>query len=167
MKYLGENFITKIIDWIKGREVWTSGTGEGSVITVACKESNGADTKKGALGSRSHAEGFMTTASGSDSHAEGAYTTASGNYSHAEGFNTTASSYFSHAEGAYNVKDIHAIHSVGIGTYRVSKNAEYIYIGTDTFGTIDVSNPKHGYKYLIGVGGYDGISTDNSKYKSV
>ena len=97
MKYLGKNFIKKIVDWIKDREVWTSGTGEGSVITVACKKSNGADTKKGALGNRSHAEGALTTASGSESHAEGALTTASGNYSHAEGFNTTAISYYSHA----------------------------------------------------------------------
>lgn len=139
MKYLGENFVKKIVDWIKGREVWTSGTGEGSVITVACKESNVADPKKGAIGS----------------------------YSHAEGFKTTASGYCSHAEGAYNVKDTHAIHSVGIGNDSISKNAEYIYIGTAKLNGIDASNPKNGYKYLIGVGGYDGISTDNSKYKSV
>ena len=209
MRYLGENFIAKIKAWIIGREVWTSDTGEGSVITVACKESNGADTKKGALGSyshaegyrttasgnsshaecdnttargssshaegyyttargsSSHAEGFNTTASGSESHAEGSYTTASGNNSHAEGDHTTASGNSSHAEGAYNVKDTHAIHSVGIGNNVVSKNAEYIYIGRSAYGGINVSDPKHGYKYLIGVGGYDGVSTDNSKYKSV
>ena len=209
MRYLGENFIAKIKAWIIGREVWTSGTGKGSVITVACKESNGADTKKGALGGfsyaegysttasgycshaegsdttakgeYSHAEGYSTTASGEYSHAEGYNTTASGEYSHAEGFNTTAkgeyshaegsnttaSGYCSHAEGTYNVKDTHAIHSVGIGNHLVSKNAEYIYIGISAYGGINVSDPKHGYKYLIGVGGYDGVSTDNSKYKSV
>lgn len=139
MKYLGENFVKKIVDWIKGREVWTSGTGKGSVITVACKKSNGVDPKKGALGS----------------------------YSYAEGYGTTASGTFSHAEGAYNVKDTHAIHSVGIGNDSISKNAEYIYIGTTELNGIDASDPKNGYKYLIGVGGYDGISTDNSKYKSV
>lgn len=153
MRYLGENFIAKIKAWIIGREVWTSGTGKGSVITVACKESNGADTEKGAISDYSHAEGFRTTASGYCSHAEGDSTTASG--------------YYSHAEGTHNVKDIHAIHSVGIGNSKVSKNAEYIYIGTDAYSDIDVSNPKNGYKYLIGVGGYDGVSTDNSKYKSV
>lgn len=139
MKYLGENFIAKIKAWIIGREVWTSGTGEGSVITVACKKSNGVNTEKGALG----------------------------RYSHAEGYGTTASGNYSHAEGAYNVKDTHAIHSVGIGNDSISKNAEYIYIGTAEFNGIDTSDPKNGYKYLIGVGGYDGISTDNSKYKSV
>ena len=167
MRYLGENFIAKIKTWIIGREVWTSGTGENSVITVACKESNGADTEKGALGRYSYAEGFRTTASGESSHAEGSYTTASGESSHAEGYYTTALGRYSHAEGTYNIKDTHAIHSVGIGNYKVSKNAEYIYIGTYAYGEIDVSNPKHGYKYLIGVGGYDGVSTDNSKYKSV
>lgn len=30
-----------------------------------------------------------------------------------------------------------------------------------------VDDPKNGYKYLIGVGGYNGISTDNTTYKSV
>lgn len=240
MKYLGENFINKIVDWIKGREVWTSGTGEGSIITVACKNSIGSDTTKGALGDYSYAEGFKTTASGVHSHAEGYCTTAdgadshaegyetftdvmgtsshaegcstiaSGNSSHAEGYNTIASDtgshaegagttassicshaegssttssnicshaegyrtiasgFYSHAEGTCNVEDIHAIHSVGIGTDSVSKNAEYIYINVnDESAEIVDSDPKNGYKYLIGVGGYDGISTDNSKYKSV
>ena len=139
MKYLGENFVKKIVDWIKGREVWTLGTGEGSVITVACKESNGAEPKKGALG----------------------------NYSHAEGYGTTASGNYSHAEGVYNIKDTHAIHSVGIGNDSISKNAEYIYIGTAELNGINTSDPKNGYKYLIGVGGYDGISTDTSTYKSI
>ena len=101
------------------------------------------------------------------SHAEGGYTRASGDYSHAEGNGTTASGHYSHAEGTYNVEDTHAIHSVGIGTNGVRKNAEYIYIGTDKSNRINVSDSKNGYKYLIGVGGYDGISTDTSTYKSV
>lgn len=153
MKYLGENFIKKIVDWIKAREVWTSGIGENSVITVACKNSISTDTTKGALGAYSHAEGNNTTASGY--------------VSHAEGYSTIASCFFSHAEGACNIVDTHAIHSVGIGTNNVRKNAEYIYIGIDESDYIDDSDPKHGYKYLIGVGGYDGISTDTSTYKSI
>ena len=139
MKYLGKNFIKKIVDWIKAREVWTSGTGENSVITVACKNSIGPDTTKGALGA----------------------------YSYAEGYRTTASGIGSHAEGICNVEDTHAIHSVGIGTDSISKNAEYIYVRIDEYGEIDDSDPKNGYKYLIGVGGYDGISTDNTTYKSI
>ena len=195
MKYLGENFITKIIDWIKGREVWTSGNGEGSVITVACKNSIGPDTTKGALeaysyaegykttanGVHSHAEGYCTIANGADSHAEGYKTStdvmgtrshaegcntiASGNSSHAEGYNTIASGYGSHAEGFFNVEDEYSVHSVGIGTDFTRKNAEYIYV--DANNNLFNPDPKNGYKYLIGVGGYDGISTDNSKYKSV
>ena len=120
-----------------------------------------------ASGNGSHAEGWSTTASGTYSHAEGYDTTASGNDSHAEGYRTTASGFFSHAEGTCNVEDTHAIHSVGIGTDSISKNAEYIYVGLDKYNGIDYSNPKNGYKYLIGVGGYDGISTDTSTYKSV
>ena len=120
-----------------------------------------------ASGICSHAEGESTTASGNISHAEGESTEASGPASHAEGFYTTASGFFSHAEGAYNIVDTHAIHSVGIGTDRVLKNAEYIYVSTDESSGIDDSDPKNGYKYLIGVGGYDGISTDTSTYKSI
>lgn len=37
----------------------------------------------------------------------------------------------------------------------------------NTNSTALVDDPKNGYKYLIGVGGYDGISTDNTTYKSV
>ena len=52
------------------------------------------------IGTRSHTEGFRTTASGDNSHAEGYETTASGDNSHAEGFRTTASGGVSHAEGS-------------------------------------------------------------------
>ena len=51
------------------------------------------------IGSRSHAEGYITTASSNCSHAEGFATTASGYYSHAEGVSTIASGDSSHAEG--------------------------------------------------------------------
>lgn len=124
----------------------------------------GAATASGIV---SHAEGELTIASGNVSHAEGEHTIASGYASHTEGIGTRASGYASHAEGTYNIVDTHAIHSVGIGTNSVWKNAEYIYIGIDESDYIDDSDPKHGYKYLIGVGGYDGMSTDISTYKSV
>ena len=118
------------------------------------------------IGVGSHAEGYGT-AIGDSSHAEGNITQAQGNYSHAEGENTIASGYCSHAQGIYNVDNKNAIHSVGIGDDTTRKNAEYIYAKNDTNGTALVDDPKNGYKYLIGVGGYDGISTDNSTYKSV
>ena len=119
-----------------------------------------------ASGDYSHAEGYGT-ASGDYSHAEGITTKAQGNYSHAEGQNTIASGYCSHAQGCYNVENINAIHSVGIGDDTTRKNAEYIYVEVNEDSSGFVDNPKNGYKYLIGVGGYDGISTDNSTYKSV
>ena len=119
-----------------------------------------------ASGDDSHAEGYGT-AIGDSSHAEGNTTKAQGNYSHAEGQNTIASGYCSHAQGCYNVENINAIHSVGIGNRVTRKNAEYIYAKNNKYGSVLVDDPKNGYKYLIGVGGYDGISTDNSTYKSV
>ena len=132
-----------------------------------------------ASGMYSHAEGYGTiasgysshvegsgTASGDNSHAEG-YGTASGDCSHAEGSQTIALGPFSHAQGIYNIENENAIHSVGIGDDTTRKNAEYIYVEVNEDSPGFVDNPKNGYKYLIGVGGYDGISTDNSTYKSV
>ena len=151
MKYLGENFIKKIVDWIKDREVWTFGTGEGSIITVYNKST--ISENQGAIGEGAVAEGRETTAKGS--------------YSHAEGFQISADGYAAHAQGVYNVDNKNAIHTVGIGKYDFRKNAEYIYVKNNTNGTAIVDDPKNGYKYLIGVGGYNGFNTDNTTYKSV
>lgn len=157
-----------------------------------CSFAEGQNTT--ASGNSSHTEGYNTTASGTSSHAEGEDTIANGSYAHAEGRktiaansshaegwgtyasgftahtegdNTIASGYCSHAQGCYNVENINAIHSVGIGPSGNRKNAEYIYTKNNQYGSVLVDDPKNGYKYLIGVGGYDGISTDNSTYKSV
>ena len=126
-------------------------------------EGEPAATASGAL---SHAEG-SATASGILAHAEGGLTHATGVSSHAEGVRTQASGYCSHAQGTYNVDDKNAIYSVGIGDVKTRKNAEYIYAKNNEDGEDLTDDPKNGYKYLIGVGGYDGISTDNTTYKSV
>ena len=185
MKYLGTNFIAKIKAWINANfatkaafeqhAVWAKGEGENSIVaayndhfmlpTASGKHAT-AEGSGTASGDFSHAEG-SGTASGDFSHAEGNTTKAQGNYSHAEGQNTIASGYCSHAQGCYNVKNINAIHSVGIGNSVTIKNAEYIYAKNNKNGSVLTDDPKNGYKYLIGVGGYDGISTDNSTYKSV
>ena len=120
-----------------------------------------------ALGNYSHAEGQSTTASNDYAHAEGNYTKAVGYYSHAEGSYTEASGFCAHAQGTYNVVNKNAIHSVGIGNSTTRKNAEYIYVKSTESGGNLVDDPKNGYKYLMGVGGYDGMSTDNSTYKSI
>lgn len=71
-----------------------------------------------ASGAYSHAEGERTTASGASSHVEGTSTTASGDYSHAEGYWTTAIGDRQHVQGKYNVEDSQGkyAHIVGNGT---------------------------------------------------
>lgn len=180
MKVLGENFIAKMKAWVMRREVWTSGDGTGSVVIVGrgnvasgyCSHAEGYKTS--ASGNYSHAEGRSTTASGYYSHAEGVNTTANRFYSHAEGYKTyangqtshaegegtTASGDCSHAEGSYNVVDPNAIHVVGVGGNGTNMSAEIIYYNP--------GNAKNGYKYLMGVGGYDGrTAVDVNKHKSV
>lgn len=115
----------------------------------------------------SHAEGSNTRAIGWYSHSEGTDTVSYAIASHAEGIGTGAIGYCSHTQGSFNVVDNNSIHSVGIGNNTIRKNAEYIYAKNNSNNTQLVDDPKNGYKYLIGVGGYDGISTDNTTYKSV
>lgn len=131
-----------------------------------------------ASASESHAEGSFTTASGSDSHAEGNHSVAKGNVSHAEGEGNNASGDFSHAEGrlteakapyshvegTYNQPTSLSIHSVGIGDSEngVQKSAEEIYFPTyydeNTGSYRPKTDTKDGYKYLIGIGGFDGTN---------
>ncbi len=116
-----------------------------------------------AVGACSHAEGVFTSSNGQRSHAEGESTTASGNASHTEGYGTKTSGSFSHAEGRYNVDNANALHSRGVGTGDTArKNSEYTY-----FNASDTSDTKNGNIYFLGVGGYDGMSTDITTYKSV
>lgn len=122
----------------------------------------------------SHAEGVRTTASGQNSHAEGSNCTASGLYSHAEGYRTMASGGASHAQGSSNYDDPSFIHMVGVGintnsTNIIKQNAFVIYVGRDSKGRVDPSDPKNGYQYLIGIGGYQGqaIGTDTKSIQEV
>lgn len=96
-------------------------------------------------------------ARGEASHAEGDATTASGKASHTEGEATTASGAYSHAQGSSNYDDPSFIDMVGVGNNRRNKkNASVIYVGRDKLEEVDPSNPKNGYQYLLGVGGYQG-----------
>lgn len=140
---------------------------EGSYTLTSASNSHAEGTNSQAIDHSAHAEGYHTLAKGMASHAEGNYTVSNGHYSHAEGNYTKASGSCAHAQGAYNVDDKNAIHSVGIGNNTTRKNAEYIYAKHAEYGTDLTDDTKNGYKYLIGVGGYDGISTDNTTYKSV
>lgn len=124
-------------------------------------------TSMNRIGDMSFSSNTLCTSIGDYSHAEGVSTVANGIASHAEGCQTTALRDFSHAEGTCNVRDANAIHSIGIGEPLNYKNAEYIYLKDDNNGEEHKDDPKNGYKYLIGVGGYDGISIDTTTYKSV
>ena len=139
------------------------GTASGNFSTAVGQQA-------GAEGDDSHAEGDFTMASGDHSHAEGEMTVASGNVSHAEGEQTKAIGYASHAEGGFtevsgdyahaegssNYDDPSFIHIVGVGSNPIKKNASVIYVKRDSADYPDPSDPKNGYQYLLGVGGYQG-----------
>lgn len=109
-----------------------------------------------ARGIRSHAEGNSTEAKGKNSHAEGSGTMAQGESSHAEGNTTTASGFASHAQGSCNYDNPSFINMVGVGDDNTNKNASVIYVKRDEEGYPNQSDPKNGYQYLLGVGGYQG-----------
>lgn len=147
---------------------------EGQDTTASGRASHAEGSGTIALGNNSHAEGVRTTASGLSSHAQGFNTTASGPYSHAEGYKTMASGGASHAQGSSNYDDPSFIYMVGIGTNTnstniIKQNASVIYVGRDSKGGVDPSNPKNGYQYLIGIGGYQGqaIGTDTKSIQEV
>lgn len=148
-----------------------SGSGDLSVEMSECTASGSYSFAEGesttAEGTADHAEGSYTTASGYNSHAEGSNTTSKGFGSHAEGGYTTVSGVYAHAQGSYNYDDPSFIDMVGVGNYNldedpIRKNASVIYVGRDE-GTeeVDPSNPKNGYQYLLGVGGYQGQAIDD------
>ncbi len=117
-----------------------------------------------ASGDGSHAEGNQTVASGSNSHAEGNQTVASGRYSHAEGENCIASGCASHAHSSCNYDDASFTDMVGVGTgVSARKNASVIYVRRFVGGTIDYTDSKNGYQYLLDVGGYKGREIGNAK----
>ena len=142
------------------------GGGEGSVVmgenTSADGEYSHAEGNMSkANGEYSHAEGEGTTAEEGNSHAEGQNTEAKGWSSHAEGYRTQVSGAFSHVQGYLNYDDPSFISMVGVGDDTtddiIRKNASVIYVGRDEKGDgLDPSDPKTGYQYLIGIGGYQG-----------
>lgn len=132
--------------------------GDGNKASGNYSHAEGQDTT--ASGQSSHAEGGGTTASGHYSHAEGASTKSNGDYSHAEGANTIASGKSSHVQGFYNYDDNRFVDMVGVGAYKNNKNASVIYVGRGFYAPDD---PKNGYQYLLGVGGYEGQEIGNAK----
>ena len=139
--------------------------GSGTYAEGNLSHAEGQDAR--AYGTASHAEGYLSMAAGQFSHAEGNYTTAKGYSSHTEGYETIASGRYSHAQGRHNVDNAMAIDSIGIGFWTESrKNSEYTYLNQNNNEGINTDS-RNGYKYLIGIGGYDGVSTDVTTYKSL
>ena len=161
-----KRLVTKIAEAVSNG-TWLpvkKGGGEGSIVmgrdtSADGKYSHAEGREAIATGDYSHAEGEATMATGLASHAEGEYTNAMGDYSHVQGTNTAASGYYSHAQGSYNYDDASFIDMVGVGTggeEKTTKNASAIYVGRTSVGIVDPSDPKNGYQYLIGIGGYQG-----------
>lgn len=144
-------------EWLPVRK----GAGNNSVIVggnnLATKNYSYAEgNNTTASGICSHAEGESNMALGIASHVEGMNNEASGQMSHAEGFYTKASGSNSHAQGCYNYNNSSFIDMVGVGNANTRKNASIIcyYAHED---------PKNGYQYLLGVGGYRGQEIGNAK----
>lgn len=138
------------------------GDGEGSVVmgnegtTARGSYSHAEGSGTNANGYSAHAEGNNTTAGHAYSHAEGNCSMANGENSHAEGDSTKTSGYASHAQGSYNYDNPSFMDMVGVGDYDTAKNASVIYVKRASGGYPDQSDPKNGYQYLLGVGGYQG-----------
>ena len=154
-----EDIKTKIQngEWLPVRK----GSGNDSVIVggnnLATKKYSYAEgNNTTASGICSHAEGDSNMALGMASHVEGMDNEASGQMSHAEGFCTKVSGPNSHAQGSYNYNNESFIDMVGVGNANTRKNASIIcyYAHED---------PKNGYQYLLGVGGYRGQEIGNAK----
>ena len=139
--------------------------GSGTYAAGSLSHAEGQDAR--AYGSASHAEGYLSTAAGLCSHAEGNVTQANGKASHTEGNGTIANGRYSHAQGRYNIDNAMAIDSIGIGSWgELRQNSEYTYLNQNNNEGINTDS-RNGYKYLIGIGGYDGVSTDVTTYKSL
>lgn len=112
-----------------------------------------------------HAEGVRTLASAQGAHAEGCGHSQFGNVqalatgAHAEGVVTIARNQGEHAEGFRNISHTtgsqtpdnggNTVHSVGVGTNSISRNAQEIMYNGDM--------------YVFGVGNYDGIHIKNEQ----
>lgn len=142
-------FKGEIVDGAVAEGIDTEAIGE-------CSHAEGKNTE--AAGYCSHAEGENTKTGGSGAHAEGRNTLANGVGSHAEGKEVKVLCWYGHGEGAYNYEPGHFIRTLGVGNSESNRvNAEAVYAkGTGSDGLPDSSDPKNGYKYLLGVGGYTG-----------
>ena len=127
-----------------GTAVGTKSFAFGYNTTASGNYSHAEGDSTKASGDYSQAFGYNTVASVSKSHAEGYNTEASGSCSHAEGNNTTASGNYSHAEGYNTEASNYASHVSG------KYNAKMTIGGT--------GNNKNGHAFVIGNGTSSALS---------
>lgn len=154
-----EDIKTKIQngEWLpvrKGSGNYSVIVGGNNLATKNYSYAEGNNTTASGIGS--HAEGKSNMALGIASHVEGMDNEASGQMSHAEGFQTKVSGENAHAQGCYNYNNASFIDMVGVGNANTRKNASIIYYYAH-------EDPKNGYQYLLGVGGYKGQEIGNAK----
>lgn len=135
---------------------------EGDNTAALNKSSHAEGQSTTAASNGSHAEGFLTKASGSYSHSEGYETKALGFCSHVEGYDVSVKGNYSHAEGIYNYDSNDFIKVLGVGSKNDRVNAEVVYVKRGENGVPISSDPKNGYKYIIGIGGYTGKAITES-----
>lgn len=140
----------------------TSSHAEGYTCEAAGSYSHAEGQSTTAASNGSHAEGFLTKASGSYSHSEGYETKALGFCSHVEGYDVSVKGNYSHAEGIYNYDSNDFIKVLGVGSKNDRVNAEVVYVKRGENGVPISSDPKNGYKYIIGIGGYTGKAITES-----
>lgn len=91
-----------------------------------------------AIGTNSHAEGYINVALGDYSHVEGTSNMALGSYSHSEGDGTKAEGLGSHAEGSYTIAAETGAHAEG-----GYSEANGTYSHAEGFGTIAIGAYSH------------------------
>lgn len=154
MKILTLEGLKYLVDWIK-KEIPSAklihpGTGKGSVCIGKECDANG---------DSAHAEGVLSSADGIGSHAEGLNAYSFGIGSHAEGCGTSAVGPYSHAAGVYCKPGKSQLHVIGCGYGGRYRNSEVTYYTPiEDRDNLNFPSNKEGYKYLIGIGGYDGTN---------
>lgn len=148
-------------EWLPVRK----GSGNDSVIvggtnTATNDYSYAEGDQTSSIGHACHAEGNHTSAAAYSSHAEGGYTEINCDYSHAEGYFTQFGDGFTkgvHVQGIanYHTSGNNIIHDVGIGTITWGDNGP-IANRLSAEIILHTNTEQNGYKYLIGVGGYQG-----------
>lgn len=120
-----------------------------------------------AIGMYTHAEGSNTRAVALGSHAEGGNTESNCDYSHAEGYYTSCGGELAegtHVQGVanYHTTNKEVIHDVGIGRITLEDDGPNVKrLSAEVI--LHTTDERNGYKYLKGVGGYNGTSLDNAK----